>query len=69
LNNGLALEACIPYTSGDGSEPPCPTTCVNGSAIVRTKATKVYAIPYESLLLLLTIIIIIIIIIIIRDAR
>jgi cathepsin B len=49
LENGLALDDCIPYTSGDGSEPPCPTTCVNGSAIVRTKATSVYPIPYESM--------------------
>jgi hypothetical protein len=49
LNHGLALDSCIPYTSGDGSEPPCPSTCVNGSAIVRTLATSIYPIPYSSL--------------------
>jgi cathepsin B len=46
LQNGLALEACIPYTSGDGSEPPCPSKCTNGSAIVRTKAKSVYPVRY-----------------------
>jgi cathepsin B len=46
LLNGLALDSCIPYTSGDGTVEPCPTTCTNGSAIVRTKAKAIYPVPY-----------------------
>jgi cathepsin B len=49
LVNGLALDACIPYVSGDGSEPPCPSTCTNGSAIVRTKAKTVFPVPYSNM--------------------
>jgi hypothetical protein len=44
LNTGLALDSCIPYTSGDGSEPPCPSKCEDNSTIVRTKAKNVYPI-------------------------
>ena len=37
---GITTEACIPYASYLGTSPACPSTCVNGSAIVRTKATS-----------------------------
>jgi hypothetical protein len=49
LNHGLSTDACIPYVSDKGDVPACPSTCVNGSEILRTKATKIYPILYESL--------------------
>jgi hypothetical protein len=49
LNYGLALDSCIPYTSGGGTVPPCPTLCKDNSTIVRTKATRVYDIKYAGL--------------------
>lgn len=42
---GLALDSCIPYTSGSGRVAKCPTTCTNGSGtIVRTKAKSAAAV-------------------------
>jgi len=28
---GVVTEACLPYSSGDGSVEDCPTTCKDGS--------------------------------------
>lgn len=36
--SGLALDSCIPYTSGNGTTQSCPSTCVDGSPIKRYKA-------------------------------
>lgn len=49
VNNGIALESCIPYASDSGTSPACPKTCTNGSQIVRTKATSAYAVPYSKM--------------------
>jgi len=32
-SNGLPTEKCFGYSSGDGSVPPCPSTCTDGSAM------------------------------------
>lgn len=32
---GITTEDCIPYVSGDGTVPSCPSSCVNGSSITR----------------------------------
>jgi cathepsin B len=49
LQNGLALDSCIPFSSGEGSVATCFTKCVNGSDIVRTKAKSVYPVPYTNM--------------------
>lgn len=35
---GVTTEECMPYVSGGGSVPSCPSKCTNGSAITRYKA-------------------------------
>ena len=35
---GITTEECIPYASYLGVSPACPSTCANGSAIVRKKS-------------------------------
>jgi hypothetical protein len=42
LVSGLALDSCIPYQIAS-----CPTKCVDGSDIVRKKATKIYPLSYD----------------------
>ena len=37
-NHGLASDACIPYASGSGHPPACPSTCADNSTITRTAA-------------------------------
>ena len=37
---GTALDSCVPYTSGSGVAPACPTTCTGGGAITLTKAVS-----------------------------
>jgi cathepsin B len=37
VKNGITNEACLPYTSGGGRVPACPTKCQNGSDITRWK--------------------------------
>lgn len=37
---GITTEACIPYASYLGTSPACPSVCVNGSAIIRTRANS-----------------------------
>jgi len=34
-NKGITTEECMPYTSGSGRVPACPSKCTNGSDIVR----------------------------------
>ncbi len=38
-NHGLASEKCIPYASGSGHAPTCPSTCDDNSTITRTPAS------------------------------
>jgi hypothetical protein len=37
-NHGLASDACIPYASGSGHPPACPSTCADNRTITRTAA-------------------------------
>jgi len=37
-NHGLASEDCIPYASGSGHPPTCPSTCADNRTITRTAA-------------------------------
>jgi C1A family cysteine protease len=37
VKNGITSEKCLPYTSGSGRVPACPTKCNNGSEIIRYK--------------------------------
>ena len=37
-NHGLASDACIPYASGSGHPPNCPSTCADNRTITRTAA-------------------------------
>ncbi len=37
-NHGLASDACIPYASGSGHPPDCPSTCADNRTITRTAA-------------------------------
>ncbi|KAH7823297.1 putative cathepsin B5 cysteine protease [Monocercomonoides exilis] len=46
---GLATEKCIPYVSADKRIPQCPKKCVNGSDIVRVKATSYSHIPAKNM--------------------
>ncbi|KAH7829922.1 putative cathepsin B6 cysteine protease [Monocercomonoides exilis] len=39
-SNGVTTEECLPYVSGNGRVPSCPTKCANGSRIVRYKYEK-----------------------------
>jgi len=34
-NKGICTDECMPYVSGSGRVPACPTKCTNGSEIVR----------------------------------
>lgn len=36
-NHGIVTDACFPYSSGDGTEPPCATSCVDGSTYTKYK--------------------------------
>lgn len=40
---GVVSDACLPYVSGDGHAPDCPSTCKNGSDFQYYRA-KSYAI-------------------------
>jgi len=44
VNKGLATDSCIPYTAKDNIAPACPTSCADGESLVRTHATRAYAI-------------------------
>ena len=35
VEKGTVTEACVPYVSGNGKVPACPSRCQNGSALVR----------------------------------
>lgn len=48
VKTGLALDSCLPYTSGAGKVAKCPTTCSNGSAITRTKAKSAAAVASKN---------------------
>jgi hypothetical protein len=37
-NHGLASDVCIPYASGSGKPPACPSTCADNRTITRTAA-------------------------------
>eukprot|EP00770_Monocercomonoides_exilis_P000681 MONOS_672.1-p1 / transcript=MONOS_672.1 / gene=MONOS_672 / organism=Monocercomonoides_exilis_PA203 / gene_product=cathepsin B5 cysteine protease / transcript_product=cathepsin B5 cysteine protease / location=Mono_scaffold00011:115719-116537(+) / protein_length=272 / sequence_SO=supercontig / SO=protein_coding / is_pseudo=false len=37
-SKGITTEDCLPYVSGNGRVPQCPTKCMNGSEIIRVKA-------------------------------
>jgi len=38
-SHGLASEDCIPYASGSGHPPSCPSKCADNSTITRTSAS------------------------------
>ena len=40
VSNGIASDACEPYTSGAGDSGTCPTQCVDGSAVKYYKAAN-----------------------------
>ncbi|KAK2947812.1 putative Cathepsin B [Blattamonas nauphoetae] len=42
VSDGAATEECIPYVSGGGRVPLCPSKCKNGSDIVRHRARSIY---------------------------
>lgn len=42
VNTGIVSDACMPYTSADGTVAPCPSTCKDGSAMKRYKAKNSY---------------------------
>jgi cathepsin B len=44
VNKGLATDSCIPYTAHNNTAPACPSSCADGSSVVRTHASKAYAI-------------------------
>lgn len=48
VKTGLALDACLPYTSGNGKTAKCPSQCSNGSSIVRTKAKSAAAVSVSN---------------------
>jgi len=37
-STGTTSDKCVPYTSGSGDVPPCPSKCADGSAITLYKA-------------------------------
>ena len=39
-SHGITTDACLPYQSGAGRVPACPSTCHNGTKIVRYKSTS-----------------------------
>ncbi|KAH7821747.1 putative cathepsin B2 cysteine protease [Monocercomonoides exilis] len=39
-DNGITTDQCLPYVSGSGRVPQCPTKCQNGSEIIRTKVNS-----------------------------
>lgn len=39
-SHGLVTDACMPYTSGDGTSGSCPTTCADGSNIAQVYKAK-----------------------------
>ena len=40
-NTGIVSDACMPYVSGAGQVPACPTTCSNGQAFTKYKCASV----------------------------
>jgi cathepsin B len=47
---GVTTDECLPYTSGSGRRGNCPTTCHNGSAIVRYKNKEWKAIKADEIM-------------------
>jgi cathepsin B len=40
LNPGIVSLSCVPYTSGDGTDPPCQTQCADGEQFIKYKAAS-----------------------------
>jgi len=40
MNTGLVTDACLPYTSGNGQVPPCPTACKGSGSWVKYKCAS-----------------------------
>lgn len=43
-STGIVTDACFPYTAGGGTAPACATSCADGSAWVKQKASSAYSI-------------------------
>ena len=42
-NSGICSDECLPYVSGNGNVPECPSTCEDGSAKTKYKAKKTFS--------------------------
>ncbi|KAH7827560.1 putative cathepsin B6 cysteine protease [Monocercomonoides exilis] len=44
-DHGITTEQCLPYVSGTGRVPSCPSRCMNGSTVTRYQGTRAIGIP------------------------
>jgi cathepsin B len=42
VNTGLVLQSCFPYVSGDGSVPPCPSSCPGTGSWTKYKMSNAH---------------------------
>lgn len=47
-DTGIVTDACFPYSAGGGTAPACRTTCADGSAFVKQKASSIYPVSGNS---------------------